>query len=323
MDRQPLTELLNGSQFRRFLEIDPTGVQLPSFIATVHESKPAMDLWVRVGSWESFERLVCHFGLHCHVDAYFDRHAEEVLTSSPRENFTTTRAVLSKNFTGQAEAHVFVASAEAALIAAVGAGWYPLVVDGRVVEKHLADHEKFGAALGYPSCCREFFRKRNDWFYDNTYYAAYLNTVTAQRALSNGLLRHTAFSYTPHMACSFSCDASMDYGARLREVIAKEAPAYGEEIDRQLASPMLCLSELHIYRFEGSTQSTDRIDYETVEPINPTTSDDPLFKMLSRGDACRVDANIVSVQRRGVQIDAYVARADKHGPEFPFIIRCT
>lgn len=323
MNKPRITELLQNSAFEMFLQVCPTGAQLPSFIAVVRGLKPAMDMWVRRGTWEAFEHLVSRFGLQYHVDTYFDRHAEEMLKTLPPDSFTTTRATLSREFTDRAEAHVFVAKTQAPLTEAVAAGWYPLVIDGLVVEKHLADHEKFGEALGYPACCRKFFRRRNNWYYDNSYYAAYLNTTTVPQTLSNGLSRHTAFCLTPHLACSFACEASMAYGANLRDEISREAPAYAVEIDRRLATPMLCLSELHIYRFEGQMPSSNRIDYEFVEPVEPTTHTDPLYQMLARGDACIVDGNIVRVERRGYQIDAYAARADKHGPEFPFVIQCS
>lgn len=323
MDKPQLSQLLNDSPFEAFLQVSSTGAQLPSFIAVVMGLKPAMDLWVRRRAWEAFRHLMSRFGLHYHVDSFFDLHAEKILRKLPPDSFTTTRAVFSREFTDQTEAHVFIAQTQASLTEAVAAGWYPLVVDGLVVEKHLADHEKFGVALGYPACCREFFRRRNNWHYDNTLYAAYLNTTVVPEPLSNGLLRHTAFGFTPHLPCSFACAASMSYAASLRELIEEESPGYAVEIDRQLASPTLCLSELHIYRFEGVMPSRDRVHYQLVEPVNPTSQSDPLYQMLARGDACIVDGNIVRVERKGSQIDAYAARSDKHGPEFPFVIQCT
>lgn len=322
MDRVSLPKLLCRSPFHRFLEVDRTGKQLPSFIATALGQKPAMDMWVRAASWGAFEKLASYFGLLHHTDSYFDRHSERDLRAVPQESFTTTRAAFSRELKGRAEAHVFIARTRAALSDAVSAGWYPLVVDGRVVEKHLADHEKFGEALGYPACCREFFRLRNDWFDDNTYYAAYLNTKGPPRMLSNGLLRHTAFYFTPHMPCSFACDMTIAYSRKLRAALAQEAGDYAAEIDRRSASPMLCLSELQIYRFEGRSPSPGRVQYDGVEAVNPTNHLDPLYEMLAQGDACVVDRNIVRVEKRGSQVYSYLARADKHGPEFPFVVEC-
>lgn len=323
MSRELLVHLLKGSPFIKYLDIEPYGLQLPSLIATAYGLKPAMDMWVRADAWHSFRDLITSLGLHCHVDNYFDRDPIATSKIQPPVSLTTTRAVLSSKFATHEEAHVFLARSQQDLFNAVCAGWYPLIVNGRVIDKHLADHEKFGQALGYPECCREFFRKNNNWHYDNTYYAAYQNTASVPQILSNGLLRHTAFSIIPHIACSFICDSTMDYGAKLLALIAQEvSTSYANEISRRLAAPILCLSELKIYRFEGFIQSSNQVQYSSVEPVNPTGYADPLYKMLIQGDGCVVDSNVLRIYSGGCQIHAYQARADQHGPEIPFIIQC-
>ncbi len=322
MHEPQLNQLICHSRFYRVLDIDHTGVQLPSLIATIEGLKPAMDIWVQPRAWKAFESLAKYFGLQFHVDSYFDRFAESALNQVPQENFTTTRAALSQTFTDRSEAHVFIARTRPALIAAVSAGWYPLVVDGYVVEKHLADHEKFGEALGYPACCCRFFRWRNNWYRDNTYYAAYRNTEGTPQIRSNGLLRHTAFYLTPHLPCSFGCDRSMAYADELSRIITAEMPAYAQEIERQLASPILCLSELKIYRFEGTLTAPDRVQYAAVQPVNPTTQADGLLKTLAQGNTLVLDGNVLRILNQGLQIGTYVARADHHGPEYPFVIQC-
>ncbi len=316
-----LADLLEESRYKAFLDSAPTGVQLPTFIATVHGVKRAMDVWVPRSGWEAFERLINELGLHYHVDTYFDRFSDQI-RAVPKDRLTTTRASLSRTFDEGTEAHVFLARDAAALEAVVGAGWYPLVIDGRIVEKHLMDHDKFGEALGYPPCCQTFFRERNNWLYDNTYYAAYQRTTTQPKTLSNGFLRHTAFGLTPHMACSFSCSATMRYSEQLRALIAEDCPAYAREIDRQLASPILCLSELSIYRFEGTMISPNAVRYHEVEPIYPTDESNVLFQALTQGDTCEVEANVVRVFKGDTFLTGYVARADKHGPELPFLLQC-
>jgi hypothetical protein len=321
-DNLLLRNLLKDSNFNPFLGFAPTGVQLPSFIATVCGLKPAMDLWIRPEAWQAFVNAIKHFGLYYHLDTYFDLSAEHILKNISSDRFTTTRAVLSKEFHDKAEAHVFIARDVSNLKAAVGAGWYPLVVENEVVDKHPADHEKFGIALGYPKCCQDFFYQRNNWRYDNTYFAAYQNTLTSPVKLSNGLLRHTAFSFIPHMPCSFSCEATIGYGQELKAIIREETPSYGIEIERRLGCPALCLSELRIYRFEGATPSAHEIQYESVDAISPTNTNDSLYEMLMLGDSCEIDGNIVRVYKNGSQINAYMTRADRHGPEFPFIVHC-
>lgn len=323
MSQELLHQLLKGSLFNKYLDIDPYGLQLPSFIATVYGIKPAMDTWVYPYAWPSFHDLLTDLGLYYHVDGYFNRNLETISKIQSPVEFTTTRAAFSNNSTTDGEAHVFIACSKRNLSNVVGAGWYPLVVNGQIISKHLADHDKFGLALGYPECCREFFRKNNNWHYDNTYYIGYKNSSSAPNILSNGLLRHTAFSFISHMACSFSCEHTIYYGAELRSIIAKKVSAsYASEISRRLATPILCLSELRIYRFEGFMQSSNHIKYNSVESINPTKSTDPLYQMLLKGNSCIIDANIIRVNSGSREIYAYQARADQHGPEIPFFIQC-
>lgn len=323
MSREVLAHLLKGSPFIKYLDIEPYGLQLPSFIATAYGLKPAMDMWVRSDAWSSFRELANSLGLHWHVDAYFDRNPAAVSKIQSPVKLTTTRALLSKKFRAQEEAHVFVARSQQDLFNSVCAGWYPLIVNGRIIDKHLADHENFGQALGYPQCCRDFFRANNNWHYENTYYAAYKNTKTVPQSLSNGLLRHTAFSFTPHIACSFICESTINYGAKLLALVAQEVSvSYADEISRRLATPILCLSELKIYRFEGRMQLSNQVQYSAVEPVNPTRCTDSLYKMLNQGDKCIIDSNVLRIYAGKRQIHAYQARADQHGPEFPFIIQC-
>jgi hypothetical protein len=315
-----LEYLLRGTRFTPFLQIDARGVQLPSWIATVNGIKPAMDLWVPRNNMAAFEAVTREAGLLYHLDCYFDRHSE-VLKELSDECFTTTRAVLTQAPGRSAEAHVFVSRSERLLREAVATGWYPLVVNGTMVEKHLADNALFGRALGYPHCCITFFQKHNNWQADNHYYAAYRSSEDRPCWLANTLTRHTAFFLAPHIPCSFSCKSTASYAAELFSLIGKELPAYASEVQRTLRAPMLYLSELRIYAFEGKLQA-NKLSYSKVGPINPTRPTDDLYSLLMGGDECIVEANIVNILRRGRPAASYFARADRYGPEFPFLVQC-
>lgn len=316
-----LSLLLNGTPFQEFLQIDPRGMQLPSWIATSFGLKPAMDLWVPPHALPAFETAARRAGLVYYLDCYFDRHSDALLTRFSNPYFTTTRAALARGSKDSDEAHIFVASSQAALREIVCAGWYPLLVEGELVEKHLGDHVLFGRALGYPSCCISFFLQRNNWQTDNHYYASYRSSSQVRSWLANTLPRHSAFYLAPHIACSFSCAASQAYSAKLYGVITGQAPIYGAELRESLLKPMLCLSELKIYTFQGNLRG-NRVSYTRVDPINPTPHTDDLYCLLSDGDECIVDSNIVKVLRRGRLAATYFARADRYGPEFPFLVEC-
>lgn len=317
MNTASLSKYLVNSHFSKYLEIFPDGGQLPSFIATVKGLKSATDLWVQKPKWKYFCELAQYFGLYYYVDAYFDRDLGK-LNSLPQELFTTTKAVFSKEFSDQA--HVFIAKSQDALTNAIASGWYPLVVGQRVIEKHLPDHYTFGKALGYPQCCLDFFQERNHWNFYNNYYETYRNTINKPTYLSNGLLRHTPFSLIPHIPCSFNCEASIEYAQKNRRLINEESQEYLQEIEHHLQTPILCLSELKIYRFEGNIVAENAVKYQSVEAIYPTSENDLLYQILVKGDTCIVEENIIRVYRDNSQISAYFARGDKHEVEIPFLI---
>jgi hypothetical protein len=279
-----------------------------------------MDIWVPPENLPGLRGLCASLGVVMHVDAYFDRDSEQLARVDP-ESFTTTRAAFAAVPGPGVQAHVFVAGTDAALREAVGSGWYPLVVRGRVVPKHQLDHDTFGAALGYPLCCRRFFRERNNWRVDNTYYAALGNTRGPARALSNPFLRHTVHGLVPHMPCSYDCAATTEYARAVRHALGRETPALAVAVDQALSGHVLALSERRIYRLLSGRHTADGVTYDAVEHLYAASSpDDELHRLLMAGDRCRVDGPIVRVFRGSLPIGAYEARGDRHGPECPFLI---
>ncbi|MEU9885924.1 HEXXH motif-containing putative peptide modification protein [Sphaerisporangium sp. NPDC051011] len=312
-------ESLLESRFWPYVRASSGGPQLPSVMAVAHGLKPAMDVWVRVEGWAIFREMVEALGLSYHIDAYFDRHAPG-LDGVPASQLTTTRAGFSRVPRAGTEAHVFLAREPDRLRAAAHSGWYPLLIGGQVVQKHRADHDTFGEALGYPPCCRRFFRERNNWYLDNTYAAALDAAVGTPSVLANPFLRHTVFGLVPHMPCSYTCKTTMAYAGRLRAAIAAELPGYAAEMDRALRCPVLCLSEIRIYRFQGELIDSATVRYRQVQSLYNVVVDDALHELLAAGDRCTVDAGLVHVYRHGRHVGTYEARADRHGPESPFLI---
>lgn len=304
---------------QKYLEIFPNGAQLPSFIATVKGLKSGTDLWVENRKWSLFCELANYFGLFYYVDSYFSQDIKTI-NKLPKTLFTTTKAVFQKDFVEQDFAHVFIAKSQDNLTNLISSGWYPLVVGKRVIEKHLADHYTFGKALGYPRCCRDFFQKRNHWYFYNNYYESYRNTIDKPNYLSNGLLRNTSFSLIPHIPCSFNCKASVEYATKNSLLISEESQEYVREIERHLQTPILCLSELKIYRFDGYFISENVVKYQSLSAIYPTPENDLLYRILSQGDTCILDGNVIRVYQNTSQINAYFARGDKHEVEIPFLI---
>ncbi|MEU7004287.1 HEXXH motif-containing putative peptide modification protein [Nonomuraea sp. NPDC046570] len=311
-----------SSRYRDFVEAIG-GAQFPTLIAVACGLKPSMDVWIPAEGWQVFLRGVHDLDLLYHVDACFDRNSPQI-AQVPPDQLTTTRAALSASLLPGTEAHVFLARDPVALDRVVGAGWYPLIIDGVVVNKHRADHDKFGDALGYPPCCQDFFRHRNNWNDDNTYYAALLNTEGVPSPLCNPFLRHTAFGLVPYMPCSYSCPATIEYASRLRDRIATELPGYLAAMDHALSKTVLCVSELRMYWFHGErvNRHADQVEicYNGVESLYRVEAEDPLHELLSAGDRCVLDGEVLRVHRGNAYVGGYQTRGDRHGPECPFVI---
>jgi hypothetical protein len=319
VDEPPAVDGLG--RFARYPQLVPGAAQFPSFVAVAVGLKPAMDIWLPPENLPGLRELCASLEMAMHVDAYFDRDSGQLAAVDP-DSFTTTRAAFATRPGPGVQAHVFVAGTEAPLREAVASGWYPLVVQGRVVPKHQLDHDTFGVALGYPACCRQFFRQRNDWRVDNTYYAALRNTPGPARALANPFLRHTVHGLVPHMPCSYACPATIAYARAVREALGRQTPKLAVAVDQALTGHVLALSELRIYRLLSGCDTDNGVTYRAVEHLYGAGGrDDELHRLLAAGDRCRVEGAIVRVYRGSKPVGAYRARGDRHGPECPFLIR--
>jgi hypothetical protein len=98
--------------------------------------------------------------------------------------------------------------------------------------------EEMGRLLGYPSCCREFYRTLfgERRVIDHTWQAA-INTTFASHEgkviriagmpLVNCLLRSIGLHAVQHLPCSFQCTESLELGAKFMDLMHDEG--YAEE----------------------------------------------------------------------------------------------
>jgi hypothetical protein len=101
------------------------------------------------------------------------------------------------------------------------------------------DAEEMGRLLGYPRCCREFYRTvfEERRLIDQTWSAA-MNTSAAKREdrmiritgipWGNCLLRTMGLNAVFHLPCSFDCAASLELGARFSKLMC--ADGYADEV---------------------------------------------------------------------------------------------
>ncbi len=103
-----------------------------------------------------------------------------------------------------------------------------------------SDHDEIAGFLGYPSCCRDFFREL--WVkrrYVDTTWGMSVGTarpslpVTTLEVsgppMANILWRWMGVRAVPHLPCRFDCDATVTFAERLREVGIKAG--YAEEME--------------------------------------------------------------------------------------------
>ncbi len=314
-----LSDVLRGSVFDEYLRYVPSGLQLTTFMATVWGIKPAMDVWVDEKKSDAFLDYCRRLGLYTAVQGYIDRHAFQQL-DVPSDRFTTTRAVWYSSPYPHTEAHIFLSTSPTHLQHTVACGWYPVVIDGYLIEKHYVDHSFFGSALGYPACCQQFFQQRNNWHNDNTYYAIWEQSTFHGDWQMNSFLRHTPYTLMAHMACSVQCQATRQLVQNLWRTLVVELPQYAHVLQKKLQQSILCLSEVRLYTFGVTERIAQGLCYDDVQPVNPTSEDDTIVLALRRGNKCLVERNIVRVFDENTQIFAYMAHNDRYGPECPFIV---
>lgn len=189
----------------------------------------------------------------------------------------------------------------------------PILIDaviGRRRDAHLfvrawkgRDTEEMGRLLGYPRCCRQFYRTvfEGRRLIDQTWPAA-MNTPGAKHQdgvtritatpWGNSLLRAIGLKAVLHLPCSFECTGSLELGARFSELMF--ADGYVEEVTY--------LSEALQWPVEWSA-------LHGIAEIRT-----PVVKICTRTDAT---AQKVVLQWIGSQYPREGAR----GLTYPFIVR--
>lgn len=311
-------------RFEAFVDAKGNALQLPNFMATVAGIKPAMDDWVQTDRVEQFTEMARSFGLHVWEDVYFDpiERDEELRGIIGGQLLNTTKA---KGFnlppsSSAASLHVFLSKNVDHAREAYNSGWYPLIIGDRVMDVPLSDHIASGRAFGYPECCIEYFRKNDDWESQNIYYAAYVQSNRSFSALCNCLPKSTAFFYSYHLPCSFSCEATVRYASELRSFIVSEDSSYAGLIDYVIKQPVLVIAENCAYLIIGEIQSEHECKYTGAFFIGSEPAVDRYSGRLQRGNRFRVVENMILVYRGRTLVDIIETRADKFAPEIPFLL---
>ena len=108
----------------------------------------------------------------------------------------------------------------------------------------------FGALLGYPKCCTDFFVEKMQMFGRELPGKFIPNKRIDFRFnnLLNGVSNH---SLSFHEPCSYTCQASEGYLKRIYSAVCKEEPGFGRELERYLRVPYLVVFNLGLHMSEA------------------------------------------------------------------------
>ena len=316
--------------FAELVHIRQSDRQLAQYAAVAAGVRRALDDWIPIARVESFRGFTSRLGLVTEIDCTFE--PVDDLPSVPGAQYAPTthaRAARYEEHLGPtdpgARVHVIVSSRADWAADAWAAAWYSVVVNGRVLRKPLIDHLRMGRALGYPSCCVDFFIRHNDWARQNTLAEAAHRTSTF-RWETNCLTKFTPWMLSFHMPCAFDCPFTIRYARDVLAAVQSWDPDLAEAIVQRMRRPCFALSERFGCALEGGREiSRGRYAYTLAEDLcvdapTRTTDDRRRAELLIEGDELRVEEGAVTICRRGQMIGAFDAKADESIAEVPMFL---
>ena len=304
-------------------------MQLSMLMAVIFGIKPCMDDWINSEHYDDYKSACRKYGLLLKESSVFrvvDRNSVPAVVVG-RERLTTTSAYGQRYFPGirvrAGMVHVFISRSRKHLEECFQSGWYPIIVNNRVIDKPIADVYRFGTNLGYPSCCIDFFRQYNNWSKYSYLYEVLKNTDKCKTIsyLCNPFAKDDTYTYVYNMPCSYGCAPSKELASRLREAIMAEEPGFVTAIDRHLKLPYLVIYERKIFAFEGSLKN-GVIHYDKVYPLGRNrNAPEEYLNALTKGDAVRVEGRNVYISRKGKKVAVIRTERKEFAPEYPFVIQ--
>lgn len=295
-----LLTMAMSDELRGYVEIRPEHGQPVCFAALLAGLKPVMDDWVSQDRFDDLVDVCRQRGLAIAADVQFEALSDQGRLAADivgRETLTTTRAVghaLTDRVAG-ASVHVFIGADRSIVKRTRAAGWYPLIIGGRAMNKPWIDHLWFGDGLGYPRCCLEAFARHNNWTLNNMPYQAIRSVRSQPSFLCNSLMRFSGLTWAAHLPCSYDCEVTIESASRARREMQRHCPELVGWIDGISSVPYLVLNEWEAFAFSGAKFARDAIDYSgvTLAPSNRPNLE--LFAALRRGRRLRVRDDLVVI----------------------------
>ena len=310
---------------REFVDIKGYSSQLALIMATVKGIKPCMDDWVSMDRYDQYEKVCKKYGLFIIPDVVFKMVPKsQVAGKIVGGNRLVTTVALGQPFDKNNKnreylAHVFLSRSKSDLDRCMKDGWYPLIINNRLIDKPLIDNFKFGYGLGYPKCCVDYFHKYNNWLKYSYLYEALKNTKSFN-FLCNPFLKDSTYSYIYHMPCSYGCSKTIKLAKIVRAAIKEEDPRFVKVIDRYLQLPILVFYETKIYAFEGKVKN-GRLYYKKVYYTGIDPENNIYEGNLQKGNCVFIDRNDVVILKNGKLLERIKAKKKEFAPESPFIVQ--
>ena len=178
----------------------------------------------------------------------------------------------------------------------------------------IKNDEKLGEILGYPKCCRKFYKDKYDEAYEvgDEYSLLTMANSSGFPFQTNYLLRFFGISLMSHFPCSFTCPSSYDEGMAKFEAIRQENPQLAGYIRDALRGPVISHVGTGIHALKDyDVFPNGEIGYRDPWMTNQNEMDDVLklcnnIKILNKNHVqFRQDYNIVD-EVKGKHIGAVV-----------------
>lgn len=294
-----LLTLEMSDDLRGYVELRPEHGQPVCFAALLGGLKPVMDDWVSADRFDELVDICRQRGLTVLADVQFEALSDQGRLNKVvgQETLTTTRAVghaLTDRVDG-ASVHVFIGADRRIAERTRAAGWYPLIIGGRAMNKPWIDHLWFGDGLGYPRCCLDAFARHNNWSLNNMPYQAYRSVQSNPSYLCNSLMRFSGLTWAAHLPCRYDCPATVELAGRARQQIRRHCPALAGWIDNLCSVPYLVLNEWEAFAFSGARASQETIEYSGVTLAPSNRPNLALFTALQCGTSLTIRNDLVVI----------------------------
>jgi hypothetical protein len=278
------------------------------FLAVALGVKPCYDDWISVKKYYNFIDVCDSYDLVVEPDVIFTNPLNDIKKINGGKNITTTFKE-GKRFNKEeidGNVHIFVSKTKEKAQEAKRVGWYPIVINNRLINKPFIDHLRFGKQLGFPDCCVDFFRRFNNWHLYSHPYETFKNTKITNKNNSIGsyycnnfLMDHTYF-LIHNLPCSYRCQKTICLAKKIENKIKEVEPEYVKKTKELLKKPLLVFGERHFVIFNGKLSNDKNIlKYDNCQYIKNTArleSSMDLFDSLSQGNKIIVNNNKIMIK---------------------------